>query len=196
MIDIDSELAVKLFNEAVKLKRAGKFKESIDLLKASIKADPYSPDILQNYYSMGKTYYLLGYYFKALDCYKVYNGLCCIKNPPIISDYKYAKNGSKAAKSRLLSAFDSLALHVGYASLTGLDQLNSEISQKWYSYTLMGKNPLTMPDMEPYQDEAENWDCQSMEMGYQVIFNWFNEFAENNSLAEDKIYGLASALLK
>lgn len=102
------QLGLELFNQAVAKKREGKFIEAIKLQQQSIAACLDDPELPQNYYSMGKTFYLAGDYYSCLACYEVYNGLCVLKNPPIIEDYKKTLAGDSFAKQMLLGSFYNL----------------------------------------------------------------------------------------
>ena len=55
----DETKSLGFFNIAVDYKRAGKFSEAIDMQVKSIRYYLFDPEILNNFYSMAKTYYLM-----------------------------------------------------------------------------------------------------------------------------------------
>ena len=111
--------STRLFQEAVEMKRQGNFARSIELQKQSVIAWPQDPELASNFYSMGKTYYLLQAYKPSFLSYKIYADLCSIKNPAILEDYRAFLNGDNFAAQRLNVSFRNLAHDLGHTIVDG-----------------------------------------------------------------------------
>jgi len=199
----DPDLSVRLFQKAVQMKRAGNFALSINLQKQSIKAYPEDPELPNNFYSMGKTYYLLQDYKHSLVAYNIYDGLCVMKNPMILQDYVVASKGDQFALQRLTAAYRNLAHNLGHTVVDG-GLLSSSVTNiygsheneiLWYRYELMGKNPSEMPSMYEYRDSYLAYDEKCAEQGYKFIESFWEQFLEDSLKAKERIFDLIDTLV-
>lgn len=192
----NQQLSIKLFNESIAMRHDGNYIEAINLQKQSIETYPDDPDIAENYYSLGKTYYLAGDYKKAVDCYKVYNGLCVIKTPVIVRDYNAYLTGDIAATHRFMSSYANLARNTGYAFRNMSSGKGPGDWDIWYRYMLMGKDPNSMPNMAKYKrDNIEN-DERATQDGMFVISTWFKEFSSDFYKTKQVIIDLATDIVQ
>ena len=189
--------SLELFNQAVAMKRAGRFAESIRLQKQSILEYPEDPELPNNYYSMGKTYYLMGEYDLSIACYKVYNGLCVMMSPAILADYRKALSRDSAALQRLSMSFRNLAHNLGH-SLNDPKMLSSKRNEiRWYTLELMGRRPAEVePNLARYEESYWKYDDECADIGFNVLEYLWQIFLKNQSAAENEINDLAMTLIK
>lgn len=179
-----AEQARWLFEQGIQAKREGRYEKALEFEKEGIRIFPDNPRIMQAYYAMGKVHYLNKSYFSAMQCYLVYCNLCIIKNPAILSDYRAFKNGDEVAKYNLIPVFENLAKHVGY-SLIAHKKNDEHRFAKWYRLEIAGQDPDNMPDMMSERQNAISYTEHAIEIGYSVIFTWFDEFLKDSKEACD-----------
>lgn len=183
---ISSDDSVRLFNQAVEMKRAGRFDEALNLQRQSILAYPYDPELAGNFMAMGKVYYLKNDYSASFHCYCVYITLCALKNPAILQDYQAAASGNELAKMSLAGSFFNIAKNIGHA-LSDKDvpaRLVNVIN--YYRNELMNKQ-LPNPELEALSNE---YDKKLANIAYSIIENLFDKQLNdpNNCLLETKKY--------
>lgn len=172
----NEEESLKLFNDAVHLKRQGHFDDSLRMYVKSIQAYPDNPKGMETFYAMGKVFYLKGNATTAVKCYTVYNRLCALKTPLILQDYQNMLRNDKIAEQNIVKVFCNLALHWGWSSAKvqlskDFYSINSE-NEHLYRNSLLGKNDTTFVSVSQqiiynqYQDSCKN-------IGYQLIFSDF-----------------------
>lgn len=188
------KLSLDLFNQAVAAKRQGHYDEAIRLQKQSIAAYPEDPDLMQNFYSMGKTYYLAGDYASSYTCYQIYDGLCIIRNPPILEDFISLCKGDKNAMQRFVLSFRNLANHIGHASL---DKNNAGANEVlWYKSELAGKNPQNISSLSGYAGAAEQYNNKCIEMGFKSIEKWTKKFILHSQVEQKNILNLMNKIVE
>ncbi len=185
-------LSLSLFKQAVEKKREGNFAEAIHLQKQSIAAYPDDPDIMQNYYALGKTFYLAKNYGASVECYKVYNGMCVLKNNQILRDYQLMRLGDERAKLNLILSFRNLAHNVGQVYRVSMAPRNMV---EWYRCELMGKDPEAVPSLAGRSVDYEAFDAECINAGFDVIFSWFHDFLDDYESANREILKLSESVL-
>ena len=188
------EFSLQLFNRAVEAKRQGRYSKAIRLQKESIAAYPEDPDLMQNFYSMGKTYYLLENYSLSIACYKIYNGLCIVRNPDIIRDYIRLNKGDREALQRYAMAFRNLAHNVGHSALDGNNKYSNEKEVLWYKYELEGKNANNL--LSGYAGVAEQYDNECIDAGFAYIHDWTTAFVRNQNAEKNSILSMMRQIVE
>lgn len=154
MISDPKELSDNLFSKAIEEKRKGNFNEAIRLQQKSIYAHPNIMGTTQNFYALGKIFYLWGKYEYAVGAYFVCVNLSIINNPAMLDDYKSAKIEDPSAQIRLASFLMHPARHIGHAVFDpqNNDHYGTEI--KNYRDSLMGRDTPQRTKREDEYDDA------------------------------------------
>ena len=178
------QLSLDLFNQAMAMKRAGKFLEAIELQKKSIQAYPEDPDLAENFYAMGKLYYLAHKYNHSIIAYKVFHNMCVLTNIEYLDDYKRFTQGDAGMGEELYRDFYNLAHNLGHAMLDPKEK-NKPNEILWYRYTVMGKRPQEVPGLAQYHDSYEEYDSECVSAGMRGISLWFRGFIQDFERAKE-----------
>lgn len=169
--------SLKLFNQALDMKRKGNLDEALKLYMASIFEYPDDPNVMDTFYAMGKVFYLNGNPLAAIRCYMVYNYLCVSKTSLILSDYEAMKDGDCIAGNRLCGSYENLANHLGWSYYEAMNAPIAEAHQKIYRDLLMGGqkySSLSGEQQNSYDEQEKN--CKNI--GYQLIFSDFQKMID------------------
>lgn len=147
------EARIDFFNRATAEKRKGNFKEAIRLQQQSIKAYPEAKDIAQNFYALGKIFYLMGNYQDATIAYTVCIRLSIINNPAMLDDYKAMSPDNPEPQTRLVSFLMHPARHIGHAVFDPKCNDIYGVEIKNYRDSLMG---LDTPPRTKREDEYDD----------------------------------------
>ena len=177
------QLSRALFDQAIAKKKDGKFLEAIALQKKSILAYPEDPDLAENFYAMGKLYYLANEYARSIIAYKIFHNMCVLNNIEYLDDYKSFTQGDKRMGEELYKDFYNLAHHLGHAILDSKEK-NRPNEILWYRYTVMGKSPREVPGLVQYHDAYEKYDSECVSAGMSAISLWFRWFIQDFEVAK------------
>lgn len=210
------QLSLKLFNEAVEMKRQGKYLQSIELQKQSMRAYPDDPNVMSNFYAIGKVYYLAGNYDMSIVSYRVYANLCAIKNPAILQDYScisnYTNNLAKKlftpeeildqmqnyniVKQRFHGSFRNLAHNLGHTLIDRRELFLHRKEILWYEYELRGKDPEQEDyKLSGYRDKYEQYDEKCIQAGFEAIYHIYNTFLKDGRNAEQITINLMNSIV-
>lgn len=173
----DAERSLAIFNQAVEMKRKGRFDDALRLYVESINVYPADPNNMETFYAMGKIFYLKGDFSTAIKCYTVYNWRCVMKTMLILQDYCDMKAGDSQAQFRILDTYYNLATHWGWAKDEKGDS-NQNKNEQIYRDLLMGGTVYSslLPETKATYDKNDAF-CRNS--GYQYIFEHFENIIEN-----------------
>ena len=174
------EQSTQLFNQAVEMKRQGRFAEAIHLQQESIRVYPEDPELPNNYYSMGKTFYLMNNYTASLSCYLVYTGMCAEFQPAVLRDFQGVLNNDRYAIERFAPAFSNIARHMGHAVMDEKMKFQKSREIEFYRQELMGKRN------NAYSDAGSEYGNQCCDAGFSGIEGQYRKYI-NNFQAESKV---------
>ena len=180
----DETKSLGFFNIAVDYKRAGKFSEAIDMQVKSIRYYLFDPEILNNFYSMAKTYYLMCKYADSLNCYRIYLQLCILKSPDIANDFHAANDGIIDAAIRLNMIFRNLFKNMGHSMYDEKNKKEKGIEINYYRSELVN-NPLINPQ---YKMMSENYEKELINLTAPSVFDDMQKMIDypNKTLPEIK----------
>ena len=165
--------SAELFKKAVAMKRQGNFSEAIRLQKESIRIYPEDPELPNNYYSMAKTFYLMGDYDSAISSYMIYTGMCMMANSAILNDFQKSQHGDNYAAQRFVASFSNVARHIGHALDKKMNPQQSNEGARYYHDELMGKNAAG------YSDANSAYGEKCRVLGFRAVEAQCHRFLEN-----------------
>lgn len=202
-MSIKQQRSIELFNRALDAKRSGNISEAVRLQKASIREYPEDPEIYQNYYALGKLFYLLKDTNKAMAAYRVYVGFVVLTNPMVIDDYKAVGRqlpvgsfipqeipGSNAlpGASQRLGFFFNVSRHIGHVLFDDEYETRFFDEIKYYRDGLLNK-PRVAPKEFRYDAAMEDG-------GSKFVKKWLDEFCDDWDKSVRETVGLANFIVE
>lgn len=173
----DEERSLAIFNQAIDMKRKGRFDAALKMYVESMRAYPEYSSNMDTFYAIGKVFYLKGDVSTAIKCYAVYNWRCVLKTMLILQDYCDMMAGDSQAQFRILDAYYNLATHWGWGKAEKGDS-NQNKNEQIYRDLLMGGTAYSSLSLET-KAAYDKYDALCRNRGYQYIFEHFENMIEN-----------------
>ncbi len=184
-----AEQSTQLFNQAVEMKRQGRFAEAIRLQQESIRVYPEDPELPNNYYSMGKIFYLMNEFDACYSCYLAYTGMCVEFQPKILTDFQDVLRGDRNATERFVASFSNIARHIGHSIIDEKMKFQKSREIDNYRQELMGKK------INGYSDVGSEYGNECCKLGFSAIEEKYVKYLNDFDSAHKVTFNLAKELL-